>query len=97
MLLETTGKTLSNIRANPNVAVVISTGAAFAAYLQGDGVALLLGSDEALEATKNALRAKAPEIEPLLQYPGVAIRISMRRRRATDVTNGWIPGKELRP
>jgi hypothetical protein len=97
VLLETTGKTLSNIRANSNVAVVISDGSAFTPFLQGDASALLLDSDDELEAAKRVLRAKAPEIEPLLQYPSVAVRLSVRRWRATDVMSGWIPGKELIP
>jgi len=96
VLLETTGKTLANIRANANVAVVISDGSAFTPFLQGEAAAIVL-SDHELEATKDALRAKAPEIEPLLQYPAVAIRLSIRRWRATDVMSGWIPGKEFIP
>jgi len=97
LLLETGGRTLANIRANSHVAVVVSSGSAFAGYLQGEANAVLLSGDGELEATKNALRTKAPEIEPLLQYPGVAVRLSIRRWRATDVMSGWIPGKELLP
>jgi hypothetical protein len=97
LLLETTGRTLSNIKANPNVAIVISSGSAFAPFLQGEADALLLAGEDELEATKNALRTKAPEVEPLLQYPGAPVRLLIRRWRVTDVMMGWIPGKELTP
>jgi hypothetical protein len=49
-----------------------------------------------LEAAKNALLTKAPEIE-LLKYQATAVRLSIRRWRAIDVVIGWKTGRELVP
>lgn len=95
IVLETGGTTLSNIRANPRVAAVVSSGSPFEPFLQGDGTAVELTDEREVEATKAALLAKAPEIAPFLQIPLVALSLRIRRWRATDVPNGWLPGKEL--
>jgi hypothetical protein len=50
--------------------------------------------DQQIEAAKDAVRAKAPEIE-LLKLRAAAVRVTIRHWRATDVTMGWRPGKEL--
>ena len=97
LVLETHGTTLANVRANPYVAFTVSSGSAFEPFLQGDGEAVVLTGEDALDATKNALRAKAPEIEPLLQAPITAVSLRVRQWRATDVTIGWLPGKVLAP
>jgi hypothetical protein len=77
------------------VAVVVSAGTPYEPFLQGEGQAVVLTDERELEATKNALRAKVPEIEPFLQAPIVAVSLRLRRWRVTDVPNGWLPGKEL--
>lgn len=97
VMLETTGKSLSNIQANRQVAVVVSSGSAFEPFLQGEGDAVVLYGESDLQATRNALLAKAPEIEPLLQFPVAAVTLNIRRWRATDVLAGWVPGKVLMP
>ena len=96
LILETAGRSLANIRANPNVAVTVSSRSPFDLYLQGEGDAEMLDNDEQLEAAKHAVRAKAPEIE-LLKFRAAAVRLTIRHWRATDVTIGWRPGKELMP
>jgi nitroimidazol reductase NimA-like FMN-containing flavoprotein (pyridoxamine 5'-phosphate oxidase superfamily) len=96
LVLEAAGRSLANIRANPNIAVTISSSSPFDLYLQGEGDAELLDNDEQLEAAKTAVRAKAPEIE-LLKFRAAAVRLTIRHWRATDVTIGWRPGKELMP
>jgi len=96
LILETDGRSLANIRANPNVAVTVSSSSPFDLYLQGEGDAEMLDNDEQLEAAKHAVRAKAPEIE-LLKFRAAAVRLTIRHWRATDVTIGWRPGKELMP
>jgi hypothetical protein len=96
VILETTGRSLSTIRANPNTAVMLSSGSAFALYVQGEADAHVLDSPADLAAAKNALLAKAPEIE-LLQYQATAVTLSIRRWRAIDVVIGWKTGRELVP
>ncbi len=95
LVLETHGTTLANIRANPNVAFTVSSGNAFDPFLQGAGEAVVLAGEDAIEATKNVLRTKAPEIEPLFQAPITAVSLRVRQWRATDVTIGWLPAKVL--
>jgi general stress protein 26 len=96
LILETAGRSLANIRANPNVAVIVSARSPFDVYLQGEGNAEVLDNDELLQAAKQAVRAKAPEIE-LLKFRAAAVRLTIRHWRATDVMIGWRPGKELMP
>jgi len=96
LIFETDGRSLANIRINPHIAVSVSTGSAFDLYLQGEGDAEVLAGGEHLDAARNAVRAKAPEIE-LLKFRAAAVRVTIRHWRATDVTLGWRPGKELRP
>jgi nitroimidazol reductase NimA-like FMN-containing flavoprotein (pyridoxamine 5'-phosphate oxidase superfamily) len=96
LILETAGRSLANIRVNPNVAVTVSLWSPFELYLQGEGDAEVLITDEQLEAARNAVRAKAPEIE-LLKFRPAGVMITIRHWRATDVAIGWRPGKELVP
>jgi nitroimidazol reductase NimA-like FMN-containing flavoprotein (pyridoxamine 5'-phosphate oxidase superfamily) len=96
LLLETAGRSLANIRFNPNVAATVSLRSPFDLYLQGEGDAEMLDNDEQLQAAKDAVRAKAPEIE-LLKFRAAAVRMTIRHWRATDVVIGWRPGKELLP
>jgi hypothetical protein len=96
LVLETAGRSLANLRANPNVAVTVSLHSPFDLYLQGEDDAEILDNDEQLETAMDAVRAKAPEIE-LLKFRAAAVRLTIRHWRATDVTIGWRPGKELMP
>jgi nitroimidazol reductase NimA-like FMN-containing flavoprotein (pyridoxamine 5'-phosphate oxidase superfamily) len=96
LILETAGRSLANIRVNPNVAVTVSLRSPFDLYLQGEGDAEVLDTDAQLAAAKDAVQAKAPEIE-LLKFQAVAVRLTIRHWRATDVMIGWRPGKELLP
>jgi hypothetical protein len=96
IILETHGRTLSNIRRNPSVAVVVSHGDPFAPFLQGAGTAEVLDDDGA-PAVVGALRSKSPQIEPLLAGAVVAVRLRIATWRATDVVSGWFPGIELTP
>ena len=95
LILELYGRTLGNIRQNPRVAMVVSNGNPFEPFLQGSADALVLEDDDNMRAATGALRAKAPQIEPLLGAPIAAVRLHVTRWRATDVANGWLPGKEL--
>jgi hypothetical protein len=95
MVLESGGKTLSNIKANPRVALVVSSGSPFEPFLQGSADVVLIPDERKVEDVKNALRNKAPQIEPFFGAPLEAVRLSVRRWRVTDVVNGWLPGREV--
>lgn len=97
MVLETRGKTLANIRVNPHVALVVSSGSAFEPFLQASADVVVLTDEQEVEDVKAALRAKAPQVEPFLNAPIEAVRLHVRRWRVTDVVNGWLPGKEIEP
>ena len=94
LILEVNGRTLSNIRRNPSVAIVVSHGDPFAPFLQGAATAEVLDDDGA-HSVVEALRSKSPQIEPLLGGPFVAVALRVAKWRATDVVNGWLPGIEL--
>ena len=96
LILEISGRALANIRLNRNVAIQLSTGSPFDVHLQGEGDAEVLADDQQFEAARDAVRAKAPEIE-LLKFQAAAVQVTIRHWRATDVTIGWRPGKELKP
>jgi hypothetical protein len=95
LVLELHGRTLRNIRQNPKVAVVVSTGQPFEPFLQGAADAEVLDREEELAAIKGRLLVKAPSIEPFFGAPIAAVRLHLRMWRATDVVKGWLPGKEL--
>jgi nitroimidazol reductase NimA-like FMN-containing flavoprotein (pyridoxamine 5'-phosphate oxidase superfamily) len=92
--LETHGRTLTALRANPHAAVVVSSGRPYEPFLQGAGTIEVLDSTE---DAHRALLAKVPQIEPFLQYPHEAVRLSISLWRITDVPRGWIPARTLAP
>lgn len=95
MVLERGGTTLANIKANPRVALAVSSGSPFEAFLQGSADVALVDDPAETDEIKKALVAKAPEIEPFFGAPLQAVRLHVRRWRATDVTSGWLPGKVI--
>ena len=94
VILEVQGRTLSNIRRNPSVALVVSHGDPFAPFLQGAATAEVLNDDGA-QAVVAALRTKSPQIEPLLGAPFDAVQLRVAKWRVTDIVSGWLPGIEL--
>lgn len=95
MVLEAQGTTLTNIRANPQVAVVVSSGNAFEPFLQAAADVEIVEDEAGMEEIKTALRAKAPEIEPILGAPIRGIRLRVRAWKVTDIVNGWLPAKVI--
>lgn len=94
LVLETNGKTMTNIRADDRVAVIVADDP-FGFFLQGEGrVRIVEGDAEA--AVRSALREKAPEVAPLLGAPIRAVHVEISRWFATDVTRGWLPAREIR-
>lgn len=94
LVLEAQGRTLTNIRANPKVAIVVSNGDPFAPFLQGQAEAIVLGEDDKAR-TCESIMAKAPQSEPFMDAPIVPVSLRVTKWRVTDVVNGWLPGKEL--
>jgi len=94
LVLENRGRTLAAVREHPVVSVVVSTGSPMQPFLQAQALAEVVPpDDEAL--VRSILVAKVPEAAPLLDAPVTAIRLSVRKWRATDIPNGWLPGREL--
>ena len=95
LVLEQTGRTLRNVHANPTVAIVVSTGNPYEPFLQGSAGVVVLESVDEVEATKAALIAKAPAVEPILGAPIVAVQLEVTTWKATDIRNGWLPALQL--
>ncbi len=94
VLLEARGRTLSNLRANPRVAVMIENGNAFSLFAQAEGSAKLVEPQH--DAIRQAIAEKTPASASMVALPNlVAVRIEVACWRLTDVVAGWIPAKEL--
>jgi hypothetical protein len=65
VILELYGRALGNIRQNPRVAMGGVECSPFEPFRQGSADALVLEDDDNMRAAAGALRAKAPQIEPL--------------------------------
>jgi len=94
LVLEQRGRTLAAIRENPEVAIVVSTGSPGDPFLQARATAEVVGGADDDEV-RRVLLAKVPEAEPFLAAPIVAVRLTVPVWRATDLANGWLPGREL--
>ena len=94
LVLEAQGRTLANIKANPDVAIVVSNGDPYAPFLQGHATAVVLGDDDKAR-TCESIVAKAPQSAPFMDAPIVPVSLQVSKWRVTDVVNGWLPGKEL--
>jgi nitroimidazol reductase NimA-like FMN-containing flavoprotein (pyridoxamine 5'-phosphate oxidase superfamily) len=88
IIVESAGRSLTNVALNPKVAVMISTGSPFELYLQGEGYAEVISDSQQLVGAMNAVRAKAPEVE-LLKLTPVVVNVTIHHWQATDVTVGW--------
>lgn len=94
LVLEKSGRTIRNITVNPTVAVLVAAGTPFEPFLQAQAEAeVVTGDDDA--AVRARLVAKVPEAAAFLQAPILAVRLRVASWRATDVLNGWLPGKVL--
>jgi hypothetical protein len=94
LVLETHGRTLTAIHANPRVAVMVSTGRPYEPFLQGSCTAEVVDGADADEV-RRVLLAKVPQAEAFFQYPHRAVRLTVSSWRVTDVARGWIPGRVL--
>jgi hypothetical protein len=94
LVLEQRGRTLAAIRQNPLVSVIISSGSPAQPFLQAQATARVVVGAEADEV-RRVLLAKVPQAEPFLDTPIEAVRLKVSVWRATDIPNGWLPGREL--
>jgi uncharacterized protein YhbP (UPF0306 family) len=94
LVLEQSGRTLRNITSEPRVAIVVAAGTPFEPFLQAQAeVEIVTGDADA--AVRTALVAKIPPAAAFMGAPIVAVRLHVESWRATDVLNGWLPGKTL--
>lgn len=96
LVLEEHGRTLAAIRRNPAVAMVVSTGAPYDPFLQGSATAEIV-EGEASDEVHRVLVAKVPAVEAFLGIPHRSVRLTVHGWRVTDITRGWIPGRQLSP
>ncbi|MEV5540294.1 pyridoxamine 5'-phosphate oxidase family protein [Saccharopolyspora shandongensis] len=97
LVLESHGITLRNLMANSTSAIVIAPDGPFQPFLQGAAQAIVRDAT-GKEATTEALLRKEPQVEPLLKAgPVEAVELQVSRWRVTDISAGWLPGKELTP
>ncbi|MEV7091300.1 pyridoxamine 5'-phosphate oxidase family protein [Amycolatopsis sp. NPDC051045] len=94
VVLEDRGRTLAAIREDPLVAVVVSTGSPMQPFLQAQALAEVVGGEEDARV-RELLVTKVPEAAAFLDAPVTAVRLTVRKWRATDIANGWLPGREL--
>jgi hypothetical protein len=94
VMIESTGRTLRNIRENPVVALMIENGDAMALFGQASAAARPI--DDQKETVREAISKKTPGSAPLVGLPNlVAVQLEVHSWRLTHVAAGWIPGKEL--
>jgi nitroimidazol reductase NimA-like FMN-containing flavoprotein (pyridoxamine 5'-phosphate oxidase superfamily) len=94
LVLEQRGRTLTAIRQNPLVSVIVSTGSPAQPFLQAQATARVVDGAEADEV-RRVLLAKVPQVQPFLGTPIKAVQLKVAAWRATDIPNGWLPGREL--
>jgi hypothetical protein len=94
LVLEERGRTLTAIRENASVALVVSSGTPSEPFLQARATAEVVTGD--LDAAvRERLVTKVPESAPFLEFPIAAVRLAVSSWRVTDLGKGWLPGKEL--
>lgn len=94
LILENSGRTLNQLRANPNVGVKVVPGGIADPFAQGLGTVTLRDESDRDE-TFQALLRKEPQIEPFFATPVTAVVIDIDWWRVTHLGGGWLPGKVL--
>ncbi|MGI5218373.1 hypothetical protein [Nocardia sp. CA-290969] len=94
LILENSGRTLNQLRANPNVGVKVVPGGIADPFAQGLGT-VTLRDDSDRDETFQALLRKEPQIEPFFATPVTAVVIDIDWWRVTHLGGGWLPGKVL--
>ncbi|WP_280418067.1 hypothetical protein [Nocardia carnea] len=94
LILENRGRTLDQLRANPNVGVKVVPGGIADPFAQGLGT-VTLRDDSERDETFQALLRKEPQVEPFFASPVTAVVIDIDWWRVTHLGGGWLPGKVL--
>ncbi|MFI1460640.1 MULTISPECIES: hypothetical protein [Nocardia] len=94
LILENRGRTLDQLRANPNVGVKVVPGGIADPFAQGLGT-VTLRDDSERDETFQALLRKEPQVEPFFAAPVTAVVIDIDWWRVTHLGGGWLPGKVL--
>lgn len=94
LILENRGRTLDQLRANPNVGVKVVPGGIADPFAQGLGT-VTLRDDSERDETFQALLRKEPQVEPFFASPVTAVVIDIDWWRVTHLGAGWLPGKVL--
>jgi hypothetical protein len=95
LVLESRGITLRNLSENPTAALVIAPNGPFQPFLQARALATVRDA-AGKEETIAALLRKEPLVKPLIEGgPVEAVELKVDRWRVTDISAGWLPGKEL--
>jgi len=90
ILLETHGKTMSNLKINKNIAVSISRNDAMQDFLQGYGEAVLLDDSEE-PAVREMILKKMPWFQTFT--PVTPVKIVISEFFVTSLNKGWFPAK----
>ena len=94
LILENTGRTLDQLKANPNVGVKVVPAGIADPFAQGLGTVTLRDPADQEESFQ-ALRDKEPQVEPFFATPVTAIAVDIDWWRVTHLGGGWLPGKVL--
>ncbi|MFN3385333.1 MAG: pyridoxamine 5'-phosphate oxidase family protein [Candidatus Thermochlorobacter sp.] len=92
LMLEVAGKTMANLRKNPNVGILISQNDAMKDFLQAKGVAALLPESET-ERVMAMLKAKMPWYQ--LYTPCVPVRLDIKKWFVSSLARQWFPARIL--
>ena len=95
LMLDAGGRTLANLQANPDVAVMIESGDPTTLFAQAEARAEIM--DERCGATfRDALIAKTPACATVVALPRlVPVRVHVDRWRITDARSGGVPARDL--
>lgn len=92
LVLEQSGRTLANLRADPRVAVLISHNDATKDFVQAQAIAEILpGADE--DRVRQRILAKLPWFATYT--PVVPVRVRLTEVSVTSLSRGWFPGQKV--
>ncbi|MEV6256407.1 hypothetical protein AB0L97_24430 [Nocardia sp. NPDC051911] len=95
LVLESGGRTLDCLRANPSIGVKVVPAGFLNPFAQGLGTAVVRTGASEREETFRTLLRKEPQIEPFLSTPIEAVEVHIDWWRVTHVQGGWLPGRVL--
>ncbi len=92
LVLEQSGRTLANLRANPKVAILISANDATQDFAQAQAIAEVLpASDE--DRVRQRIVAKLPWFATYT--PVLPVRVRLTEAIVTSLQRGWFPGQKV--